>query len=242
MDYRLALMCGTDIPIPACQLILHQPSISEISLLGEKEFFIGVQCLCIYKSLFVDEDKVDLFDINNFQIFMTIMQEKEAKDKKKATLQVLSLLFPDYQVIFTPRSILFQKDNDSILVDENNFDMLQEVFRLVFCIKNAPSMDQTTFNPKGDLAREIAQKLMRGRERIAAEHNDTNVSIFSQYLSILSIGLHLPLEQLKILTMFQLYDLMERFMLWLNWDLDIKSRLAGGKPDEHPDNWMKNIH
>jgi len=31
-------------------------------------------------------------------------------------------------------------------------------------------------------------------------------------------------------------------MLWLNWDLDIKSRLAGGKPDEHPDNWMKNIH
>jgi len=42
--------------------------------------------------------------------------------------------------------------------------------------------------------------------------------------------------------MFQLYDLVERFMLWVNWDIDIKSRLAGGKPDHEPDNWMKNLH
>jgi hypothetical protein len=31
-------------------------------------------------------------------------------------------------------------------------------------------------------------------------------------------------------------------MLWVSWDLDIKMRLAGGKPDDSPDNWMKNIH
>jgi hypothetical protein len=42
--------------------------------------------------------------------------------------------------------------------------------------------------------------------------------------------------------MFQLYDLVERYHLWINWDLDIRSRLAGGKPDSKPDNWMKNIH
>ena len=47
---------------------------------------------------------------------------------------------------------------------------------------------------------------------------------------------------LKKITMFQLYDLMERFVLHINWDLDIRTRLAGGKPDSQPDNWMKNIH
>jgi len=31
-------------------------------------------------------------------------------------------------------------------------------------------------------------------------------------------------------------------MLWTNWDIDLRSRLAGGKPNEHPENWMKNIH
>jgi len=31
-------------------------------------------------------------------------------------------------------------------------------------------------------------------------------------------------------------------MLYVNWDLDIRSRLAGGKTEKQPDNWMKNIH
>jgi hypothetical protein len=59
---------------------------------------------------------------------------------------------------------------------------------------------------------------------------------------MLTIGLHISMLELKKLTMFQLYDLVERFMLYINWDIDLRSRLAGAKPDEHPENWMKNIH
>ena len=33
MDMRLALMAGSDIPIPECQLTLHQPTIKEISFI-----------------------------------------------------------------------------------------------------------------------------------------------------------------------------------------------------------------
>ena len=61
-------------------------------------------------------------------------------------------------------------------------------------------------------------------------------------MSTLAVGLHLDVLSLKRVTMFQIYDLMERFILHMNWDLDIKTRLAGGKPDSQPDNWMKNIH
>lgn len=240
MDYRLALLSGIDIPIPECQLIVHPPSIKEIALIGDKDFFIGVQCLCIYKSMFI-EDKNALSNINNFQVFMMIMQEKEAKDKKIATQKVLTLIFPEYKVLFTPNSLLFQKENETIIVDSNNFELFQEVLRQIFCMKNAP-MDQTAFNPQGEKAREIAKKLQRGRDRIAAERNDANSSIFTQYVSTLSIGLRIPLQQMLELTMFQLYDLLERYMLWVNWDLDVRTRLAGGKPDDKPDNWMKNIH
>ena len=113
---------------------------------------------------------------------------------------------------------------------------------MVFCSKNGP-MDQQAFNPANDKAKEIAQKLMRGRERIAAERGDTNTSIFSQYLSILTIGINsMSIQDLMDLTMFQLYDLIERYSLYVNWDIDIRSRLAGGKPDKSPDNWMKNLH
>lgn len=240
MDYRLGLMCGIDLPIPECQLTVHQPRIREIGMIGEQEFFIGAQCLTINSSMFV-QDKDALSDINNFQIFMTVMNDKESKDKKQSTSQVLQILFPNYKALFTPRSLLFSQGDNTILIDENNFDYLQEVLRLVFCTKTA-SMDQQSFNPANAKAREIAQKIMRGRERIAAEKGESNSSVFSQYLSVLTIGLSLPLEELTNLTMFQLYDLIERYNLYLSWDIDVRSRLAGGKPEGHPENWMKGLH
>ena len=240
MDYRLAMMCGTDLPVPECQLIIHQPRIKEISLLGEQEFFIGAQCLTLNKSMFV-QDKEVLENINNFQIFMMVMNEKEAKDKRNATQQVLQLLLPSYKVLFTPRTLIFSQEGQNTIIDETNFEFFQEVLKLVFCAKNGP-MDQQSFNPQDQKAREIAEKLMRGRARIAAEKGGSNSSVLSQYLSILTIGTSMSLQNLMNLTMFQLYDLIERYDLYINWDIDLRSRLAGGKPDKHPDNWMKNLH
>ena len=52
----------------------------------------------------------------------------------------------------------------------------------------------------------------------------------------------MSLEDCLNLTMYQMFDLLERYMLLVNWDLDIRSRLAGGSSDSKPDNWMKNIH
>ncbi len=241
MDLRLALMCGSVIPVPECELVLHQPSIKEISMIGEKDFFLGAQCLCINKSMF--EGKDDLANTTNFQIFMTIISHPTEIEKKRAVQQVLTLLFPDYRTIFTPRSIIFQRDGEQPhTLDETNFVPVQELFKQVFCQTTGP-MDQQAFNPANDKAREIAQKLMRGRERVAAQKGDSNASILSQYISMLTIGLQsMSLQDLMELTMFQLYDLVERYQLYVAWDLDIKTKLAGGKPDSQPDNWMKNIH
>ena len=84
---------------------------------------------------------------------------------------------------------------------------------------------------------------MKARQRVAEQNGAAGSSVFSQYLSILTIGLSsMSISDLLNLTMYQLYDLIERYMLFTNWDMDIRSRLAGGKPDSKPDNWMKNIH
>ena len=241
MDIRLALMCGIDIPIPECQLVIHQPRIREIAYLGEQDFFTGVQTLCIDKKMII-QDKALLDTTNNFQIFMTIMSEKETADKKAAVQQVCTLLFPDCKTIFTPRSIILQSKSGMITIDENNFEPMQQIVTQICCLRSGPG-DQQSFNPANEKAAEIARKLMRGRQIVAEQKGETNTSIFSQYLSTLTVGLHsMSLQDLMDLTMFQLYDLIERYMLYINWDMDIRSRLAGGKPDAKPDNWMKNIH
>lgn len=241
IDYRLAMICGTDLPVPECTIIVHQPTIMEISLIGENIYFTGAQCLTLNKNMFVVEGKEALVDITNFQIFMMVMQDEKAKDKKNATIQTLQLLLPKYKALFTPRSLALMSSDGNITIDENNFDYFQNILRLVFCSKNGP-MDQQSFNPQGDKAKEIAQKLMRGRDRIAKEKGGSNSSTLTQYLSILTIGLHISLNELKNYTLFQLYDLIERYGLYVDWDIDIRSRLAGGKPDKHPENWMKNLH
>jgi len=241
MDVSLALMAGTDIPIPELQLTLHQPKLREIAYVGETDFFTGIQCLCLHKSMFV-KDKDDLGDITNFQIFMTVMMDKTTADKKIATMQVLQLVFPGYNVLFTPMSVILQNGEMSVTIDASNFEFLQETLRLVFCAKDGP-MDQQAFNPANDKAREIADKLMRGRQRVAAQKGGQNTSVFSRYLSILTIGIaSMSLLDLVELTMFQLYDLVERYILHMNWDIDVRTRLAGGKPDSQPENWMKDIH
>ena len=242
MDYRAALICGIDLPIPECQLIAHQPSISEIAFIGEADFFIGVQALCLYKSMFI-EDKTLSDDITNFQIFMTIMMDKESKKQKNAVNMVLKLCFPDYKILITPNSLIFNKEGQSqIMIDEKNFESLQVILRKIFCMKDGP-MDQQAFNPGNAKAQEIAKKLMRGRDRIAAERGGSNSSVFSQYISILTVGLSsMSMQDLTKLTMFQLYDLIDRYNLYVKWDLDIRARLAGAKPKEESDNWMKNIH
>ena len=241
MDTRLALMCGIDYPVPECQLVIHQPKISEIAYIGEADFFTGIQCLCLNKSMFVKDESL-LANTNNFQIFMTIMSEKETADKKFAVQQVCTLLFPKHKVLMTPRTVLLNGEGNSIQIDEQNFEYLQEAITNICCLRTGP-MDQHSFNPANQKAREIAEKLMRGRQRVAAEKGTSNTSIFSQYLSMLTVGLgSMSLQDTMNLTMFQLYDLVERYMLYINWDMDVRCRLAGGKPEGQPDNWMKNIH
>ncbi len=240
MDIKLALMTGVDIPIPELQCVIHQPTMKEISQIGEQDFLIGIQTLCISKSLLIQGNSV-LENTTNFQIFMTIMQEKETQDKKNAVQALFQLLFPNMQTMFTPQSILLSESNGSHIVDENNFEVLQNYVKEIFCV-NSGRMDQQTFNPADAKAKEIAEKLMRARQRVASQKGDTEGSPFGRYVSILAVAFHCLPSEFNSITMYQIYDLMERYSLWLNWDLDIRSRLAGGKPDGKPEDWMKNIH
>lgn len=242
MDIRLALMSGVDIPIPECQLTVHQPTIKEIAFIGEEDFFIGAQCLNVSKNK-IKQDESLLEDINNFQIFMTIMTEKAVADKKESVIQVLQLILPNYKIIFVPRSIILSKEGQSnIIIDESNFDSFQVVLRQIFCL-DSNAVSEREYNPLDKKAQEIADKIKRGRERIAAEKGQDSGSMLSQYISSITIGVSsMSLTDCLNLTLYQLLDLVERYSLYTNWDIDIRSRLAGASPNDQPVNWMKNIH
>ena len=242
-------MTGTDIPIPELQTSLHQPTIKEISYIGETEYFEALQLLCFNKQVVLaanPQGSSALNTMNNFEIFMTLITSPEVNNsaqKKNNILSVFAILFPSYTAQFLPRSIFFNnpETKHNFTLDENTFDAFQKVMLNVGGLNNSTGGQNANFNPVGERAAQIAAKLMKGRARTAQSNGDST-GVLARYVSILTIGLNsMSLTDCLNLTVYQLYDLIERYGLYISWDLDIRSRLAGGKPDGKPDDWMKNI-
>ena len=210
-------MAGIDIPIPELQLIIHVPTIKEIALMGETKFFMAVQYLCLDKESLI-QDETLLSSLTNFQVLMKVLEQSQDKDKKNAIIMLLTLLFPEYTPIITRNSIMLNKMADK----ETNI----------------------IYNPANDRAKEIAEKLMRGRKKVAEiKSKGNNESVLTRYISILTIGTNtMSIEDCLNLNMFQIFDLMERYSAFVEWDVDLRVRLAGGKPDKPVESWMRDIH
>lgn len=238
-------MAGIDIPIPELQLTIHVPVIKEIALMGETKFFMAVQYLCLDKESLI-QDETLLSSLTNFQVLMKVLEQSQDKDKKNAVIMLLTLLFPGYIPVITRNSIILTKqgENQPLLIDDNNFDIFQSVLKEILCVNSLFQGNNVIYNPANDRAKEIAEKLMRGRRKVAEiKSKGNNESVLTRYISILTIGSNtMSLEDCLNLNMFQIFDLMERYNAFIEWDVDLRVRLAGGKPDKPVESWMRDIH
>lgn len=238
-------MAGIDIPIPELQLIIHVPTIREIALMGETKFFIAVQYLCLDKESLI-QDETLLSSLTNFQVLMKVLEQSQDKDKKNAIIMLLTLLFPEYTPIITRNSIMLNKmaDKETRLIDNDNFDVFQDALKEILCVNSIFQGNNIIYNPANDRAKEIAEKLMRGRKKVAElKSKGNNESVLTRYISILTIGTNtMSIEDCLNLNMFQIFDLMERYSAFVEWDVDLRVRLAGGKPDKPVESWMRDIH
>ena len=240
-DINLALMTGIEIPYPPLQLIIHSPTIKEIAYMGEQEFFTAIQYLCIDKDSVTQDENV-LLNLSNFQILMKVLEQQSGREKKEAVQTLLMLLFPKKQILIMPRSINIIDNDNIIMIDDNNFNEFQSVIKRILCMSNMFQGKNVMYNPQGDRAKEIAAKIMRGRQRVAAQKTESSDSILTRYLSILRIGASIPLSESMEYNLFQLFDQVERYNAYVEWDTDLRVRLAGGKPDKQVESWMRNLY
>ena len=94
MNNELLLLSKNDIPFTQAQVNIHQPTIKEISFIGEESFHIGSQFLNFSINNLPYEDKIHLTDKTDFEVFMSMMNSKEKVKYKIDALLVLTLLFP----------------------------------------------------------------------------------------------------------------------------------------------------
>ena len=160
-------------------------------------------------------------------------------------METAILLFKDYKLSIGDDEFIFSKDNSVFILNSKNFKEFQEIlsdmFKTSFLFNSNGEQD---FNPASEEARKIAEKLKKSREKIAELNGDRNykTALIENYIMIVATGLHQnPKILADTLTLYQLFTVFMRIKMRLEWDLDVDCRLAGGNPEEHPDQWMSII-
>lgn len=239
----LLLLSGVDIPFQQAQISVHQPTIKEISFIGEEAFFIGCELLNFSKDILTTEDKTNLEDRTNFEILMSIMKDKSltAQKGKVSALMVLTLIFPGYEIHIQKDCISLVKENDVHNINNQNFEDFKRIIVAMFCLKERSANQE--YNPAGKKAKELAEKMKKGRQKAAAAKGEAQkVNLLSRYVSILSVGENKGFDTLLDYTVYQLFDEFNRFELKQKYDIYVQAKMAGAKDLEEVDNWMKDIH
>jgi hypothetical protein len=240
----LLLLSGNDIPFPEAQVTIHQPTLKEIAYIGEEAFFLGCGFLDFSKNLLNEQDKNRLSSYNDFDIFMTIVGNKQADVRRsvESALLVLTLIFPLYEVSVRDNLIILKKDAEEYSINKNNFEQFKEILSTMFGLKLGKEAAEK-YNPSGDMAKRIADKFKKRQEQLnklaqEALGDGKRIAILSRYASILAVGLQKDYNDLMQYTVYQLYDEFQRFQLKVQWDAYIQAKMAGAKDLEEVDNWM----
>ena len=240
----LLLLSGNDIPFPEAQITIHVPTVKEIGLIGEESFYGGCGVLNFSKDNLTEEDRINLANVDDFEILMMIMDNTNPEMRKTRIdmLRVLTLMFPEYQIELTRKSINLKKDDEICSINKDNFSIFKEILVAMFCLKGRGDDSEPEYNPGGKLAREIADKIHKRRQVIAEQQGGQKIAILSRYSSILSVGLELDLNTVLNYTVYQLFDQYERFELEEQFDIHLRAQLAGARDLKDVDDWRKDIH
>ena len=253
--HKLLLDTKANIPFPAAQLTIYQPSIVEIGLIGEPKFFVAINSLTKdYKSMNL-EDNSNLDSLTNFDILMSIMREKTENSKFifLSVLELLNLIFPQYNISFTPSSFIFQSkekvENEppqTLIIDKNNFDDFSNIIYDMFGLAALIGENETDYNPQGDRARALVEKFKKKHELLAElrkqRGEDTELSsVFGRYMNILAIGENKDKNKLAQYSVYQLIEEFKRFQLKETFDYTFQARMAGAKNVKDAKDWMQDI-
>lgn len=254
---ELLLMTGGEILLKGPLVKIQQPTMKQIALKGESEFFrsmnifyIGSEPLVEFinqlETLGENEKEILLKTTTAYDNLLFVMQAStvDGTDKYevvKLTQSAFDLLTPEYRFNFDPQkqemSLISLKDSHSIVVDGELFMKIKSVAEQIFLLdKFFGNSGKEKLSPA---AQKIANKIAKSERRIKEINGEKEEgSYFARILSIM--GMHGDLDYLSNLTVYQLHNQFERFNLFTNYNQSVRASLAGATNVEFVD-WYKKI-
>lgn len=249
---KIALLSKRDIPYEAAQLIIHQPTIKQISYIGENNFFKGCQYLNFSKNSLQIKDKINLEKVSDFEILMMILRNNDlsTQEIKLCLQEIFLLILPEYKTVFLPTSILFSRKTQNGFQEHSltkeNFEGFKNIVSEMFCLKYIHGESgEGSYNPGGPQARALVKKFQERQVKLAKLKGkidkDSNIEILYNYISILTTGQQKDINQLMNYSLYQLVDQFRRFKMREDYEMVVRLRLAGAKDVESVPHWMGDL-
>lgn len=255
---ELLLMTGGEILINEDPLVkIQQPTIKQIALKGESEFFrsmnifyIGPEPLVEFinrlETLEENEKEILLKTTTAYDNLLFVMQASTAGgiDKYgivKLAQSAFDLLIPEYRFNFDPQKqemyLISLKDSHSIIIDRELFMKIKSVVEQIFLLDKF--FGESKKEKLSPAAQRIADKIAKSERKIKEMNGEKEEgSYFARILSIM--GMHADLDYLSNLTVYQLQNQFERFNLFTSYNQNMRAALAGATNVEFVD-WYKKI-
>ena len=175
---------------------------------------------------------------------MSIVNNKtdEAAKANVVLLELMfSLLFPDYQLMIMPSLLVLTKVQDDkkeqCIINNDNFEQFRKIINQMFCLDQFKASD---YNPANKAAQKIANKLRQRHKKLSKKQGDEHksIDILGRYISILNVGNHNTISELMEYTVYQLFSEFQIFLKKYQYQLWVKSNLAGAQNLEDVDSWL----
>ena len=177
---------------------------------------------------------------------MSMINNKQNTTSKaiKAYIQsIFMLIFPDYELMYMPNMLVFNKYNKEDgtkqqgIINNDNYEQFKNILKEMFCLQG---FEQKDYNPANKLAEQIANKFKQRHKKLSKKQGDSNkpISILSRYISILVIGNHHTIPELMQYTVYQLFDQFRRYQKKFSYDVWFQAKIAGAENLQDVDNWM----
>ena len=261
---KLQRLAGVDVPIPELKVSFHQPTLKEIALVGEDNFFRAVQ---LFKSC--DPEKFREIMINGLEGEELVKQEHVIRTNyttpwsifrfqvgsdiivESSLKMFLLLAFPrlvNITLLQQPSIIQlsFKEDEKTRveMLNENNFEALQRTVNFLFDTETEDDK-KSGLNPIGEQAERIAEKIRLAQEKRNQSSDNgvdsANTSVIGTMASILASSDGISLQEVLDLTFPQLIIQMNRTTLLRSYSTQITLGAFGGLDVDDIVEWQKNL-
>lgn len=243
----ICLQSGIDIELKQYGVKLHQPTILEIALFGEEEFFYSLRLFfggslkkirsSLADSMIGEEEKELILNLSDAKI-LKIAYEVVQSESHSIT-GFFRLAFPEFELLVKHEYLfLVRRDNPFILIlNEEFLDNLKEIWNEIYCVP-VLLKEKVELKPVSEKAKKIAEKIAKSRENESSLEPEKLSSVFGYYMSKLStISKTISIKDSVNLTVYQLLDQFSQNLALLEHETGVAAAIAGSKGEIK--DWLK---